>query len=247
MLYSPAANLGFAHYPKTAGHSLVEWFRGAFPDARFVVPDAKYPISHMSVRESLERLGHIPRRSRTLIRAHRNLTPIFSMLQTSTVRKSRCEMRIFGVLREPFEMLDSLYKYWRSYTFDVEPDSLLIRSARTGSFRDFLAVAVGERMLPRYEDFFDVGGPAWPTTRLLDFSNLALALAAVCREFDVAPPPESLSRRNVGPPARRDAGGPLLDAGPMAFAVRSHFDWYYRHGVRMMIRGDHDTRRRRCA
>jgi hypothetical protein len=40
MLHSPAANIAFAHYPKTAGHSLVSWFRGAFPDAAFVDPPA---------------------------------------------------------------------------------------------------------------------------------------------------------------------------------------------------------------
>ena len=44
MLYSRSANIAFAHYPKTAGHSLVAWFRETFPDAAFVDPPAVYKI-----------------------------------------------------------------------------------------------------------------------------------------------------------------------------------------------------------
>lgn len=226
MLYSPAAHLAFAHYPKTAGSSLTAWFRESFPDSSYVEPGN----CHMSVRVSLERLGLVagsgsrPRIVRECLRLVHRLAP------------ERCDLPIFGVLREPFEMLISLYDYWRQYEFAEEPDGELIRAARTGTFRQFLALAVGEKLLANYETYFDVGGPAWAKTRLIDFQCLEPGLASVCEEFGIQPP-ASLGRLNAGPRTGRDPGTYLAEAGALAFEVRSHFRWYYDEAVRIMVRG----------
>ena len=49
MLYSLVHNIAFAHYPKTAGSAIAEWFRRSFPDACYVRPG--HP--HVDVRRSL--------------------------------------------------------------------------------------------------------------------------------------------------------------------------------------------------
>jgi hypothetical protein len=148
----------------------------------------------------------------------------------------RCDLRIIGVVREPFEMLISLYEYWRRYEFAEEPDADLIRAARTSTFREFLQLAVGDKLLANYETYFDIGGPAWSTTRLIDFQSLEPALHAVCLEFDIAAPAE-LRRLNFAPRQRRDVGAFLAEAGSLVFEVRSHFRWYYEEAVRIMVRG----------
>ena len=232
MLYSRSANLAFAHYPKTAGHSLVAWFRGTFPDATFVDPPAVHTISHFAVRESLERL--------------RMATPAVGMawrrrlprwLGGRTIPPSAGGLRIIGILREPFEMLVSLYEYWRTYDFREPPKPPLIRVARERPFAEFLALAVGDQPVRNYREFFDVGGPAWPTTRLLAFESLEPALAQACREFGVPPPSGALGRSNVGPRPHRDLDDYRAEAGGLVADVRRHFAWYYDEGVRVMLRG----------
>lgn len=232
MLYSPSAGIAFAHYPKTAGHSLVEWFRGTFPDARFVEPDPVHPISHLPVHESLVRLGFLPGRSRGLGRVGRRITGACVRLVAGAPRMPR----IIGAVREPFSMLVSLFEYWRDYPFAAEPDSTLIRAARSGSFRAFLERAVVRGELPKYENFFDVGGPAWASTRLLDFSTLEESLAHVGREWGFSVPPGSLGRRNVGPRPRRDLEPYRDEAAPLAFAIRSRFRWYDSAVGRLLVR-----------
>ncbi|MFM1902724.1 MAG: Sulfotransferase family, partial [Planctomycetota bacterium] len=219
-------HLAFAHYPKTAGSSLTAWFRRSFPDASYVEPGN----CHMPVRRSLEHLGLVasigdrPRLVRECLRIVQRLSP------------ARCDLPIIGVVREPFEMLISLYEYWRRCEFAEEPAGELIQAARTGTFRTFLGLAVGEKLLANYETYFDVGGPAWATTRLIDFQCLRPGLAAVCQEFGIDPPAEIL-RMNAAPRRHRDAGGYLAEAGAFVFEVRSHFRWYYDEAVRIMVRG----------
>jgi hypothetical protein len=234
MLHSPSAKLAFAHYPKTAGHSLVAWFRGAFPDATFVDPPAVYTISHFAVRESLERLGLATPARRGSAAAWQRLA---RWLPGRTAPPADAGgLRIIGVVREPFEMLVSLYEYWRTYDFPEPPQPPLIRAARERSFPEFLELAVGDHPVRSYRDFFDVGGPAWPATRLLAFESLEPALAGVCREFGL-PPPNSLARRNAGPRPGRDLGPYREQAGSLVAAVQRHFAWYYDEGVRVMLRG----------
>jgi hypothetical protein len=226
MLYSPAAHLAFAHYPKTAGSSLTAWFRRSFPDSSYV----EQGNCHMPVRTALERLGLVP----TMAGRSRLVRECLRILQQFA--PARCNLPIIGVVREPFEMLISLYEYWRRCEFTEEPEGDLIRAARTGTFRPFLELAVGEKLLANYETYFDVGGPAWATTRLIDFQCLRPGLAAVCQEFGIDPPAEIL-RMNAAPCRHRDAGGYLAEAGAFVFEVRSHFRWYYDEAVRTMVRG----------
>ena len=236
MLYSPAAHIAFAHYPKTAGSSLTAWFRGSYPDSGYVEPGN----CHMPVRTSLERLGLVtghdgrPRIVRECLRIVQRLAA------------PRCDLPIIGVIREPFEMLISLYDYWRRYEFAEEPAGELIRAARTGTFRQFLALAVGEKLLANYETYFDVGGPAWATTRLIDFQAIEPGLETVCEEFGIEPP-VFLGRLNASPRQGRDAGTYLAEAGALAFEVRSHFRWYYEEAARIMVRGSAAQARLRLA
>jgi len=235
MLYSRSANIAFAHYPKTAGHSLVAWFRETFPDAAFVDPPAVYTISHFAVRESLERLGLARPTRRSASGTWRQRLPRW--LGGPAIPPAAGGLRIIGVLREPFEMLVSLYEYWRTYDYPEPPKPPLIRAARERPFSEFLALAVGEQPVRSYREFFDVGGPAWPTTRLLAFESLEPALARVCREFGVPAPVESLGRRNAGPRPGRDLGPYREQAGGLVADVRRQFAWYYDEGVRVMLRG----------
>ena len=227
MLFSPSAKLALAHYPKTAGHSLVGWFRKAFPDAAFCEPPTVHTISHLPVRESLARLERASRRRRLL-----------AWLPGRVDRPARYQRpRIIGVIREPFEMLVSLFEYWRSYDFAEPPQPPLISAARERPFRDFLALAVVDHPVQNYYDFFDVGGPAWADTRLLAFDSLEPALAAACREFGVQPPEATLERRNIGPRQGRDLAPYRTEAGGLIDEVRRHFRWYYEEGYRLAVRG----------
>lgn len=223
MLFSPAHQVAFAHYPKTAGCSMTNWFRKTCPDARHV----EAGNCHMPVREALERLGPL-------------VEPVLSRWQQWLPHQLRqtAGLRIIGVMREPFEMLVSLYEYWRRFEFTEEPDAPLIRTARSKNFCEFLRLAIGERQLANYETFFDVGGPAWETTRLIDFHTLESGLAAVCQEFDLMPS-AGLLRLNAAHHKRsgRDLGGYLAEASPFFVELRSHFRWYYAEGVRIMVKG----------
>jgi len=239
MLFSPLGQIAFAHYPKTAGCSMTAWFRGLFPDAAYVEPGN----CHMPVRMSLERLGLVTARRRRN-RLVRNWLRLVGQVSPRLVADTRqVDLKIIGVLREPFEMLVSLYEYWRRYEFHEEPQATLIHTARTATFREFLALAVGERQLANYHTYFDVGGAAWHTTRLLDFQSLEPALAEVCDEFGIEPP-EALDRRNAAPQPVRDVGRYLAEAGSLVFEVRSHFRWYYEEASRIMIRGRRTAARR---
>ena len=248
MLYSQSMDIGFAHYPKTAGHSLTRWFREVFPDATLVEPHPLYEVNHLPVRDSLEQLGLVPRRDRFSGRRHRLTRACFKVsrtlshcfpagLRAATVAGKPCATRIIGVVREPFEMLVSLFEYWRSYAFEEEPTQPLIQCARRGTFRGFVAMAVAEGGLANYDDFFDMHGPAAANTRLLDFNSLEPALLQVCREFGVSMPEAKLGLLNVGPSRHRDLQRYRNEAGPMLAEVRAHFRWYYEEGIHAMVKG----------
>jgi hypothetical protein len=250
MLYSPSMNIGFAHYPKTAGHSLTKWFREAFPDASLIEQHPRYEVNHLSVRYSLERLGlvepcppsdssrrrRIARASADLVRSLGSWIP--ARRERSTGGKTPCVPRIIGVVREPFQMLVSLFEYWRGYDFSEEPSQPLIRCARTGTFHRFLEMAVVEHAVQNYRDFFDMDGPASAHTRLLDFNALKPALLQVCREFGVEVPADRLGVLNTGPNRHRSLEHYRVAAGNMLPEVRSHFRWYYEEGVHLMVKGN---------
>jgi hypothetical protein len=229
MLYSPLHSIAFAHYPKTAGHSMVKWFRSTFPDATFVKPDPIHPVSHLSVRESLDHLGLAPQSFRFLGRSGRNAV---GSLTRQILRFPRPRLRIIGVVREPLSMLVSLFEYWKSYDFGTEPITPLIAAAKTGSFPTFLHRAVVRRELPKYDNFFDVGGRAWENTRLLDLESLDDSLATLTKEWGIDTPVPRLERCNIGPRQVRDLSPYIDEAGALATAARSYFGWYYaRHGA----------------
>lgn len=225
LLYSRRHGIAFAHYPKTAGHSMVKWFRETFPDAAFVKPDPIHPVSHLSVRESLDHLGIAPQSLRFLGRSGRNAV---GSLARHILLFPRPPLRIIGVVREPLAMLVSLFEYWKSYDFGAEPITPLIRAAKTGSFKTFLEHAILRRELPKYDNFFDVGGQAWGNTRLLDLESLDADLAALTDEWGIETPVTRLDRCNVGPRQGRDLSLYLDEAGALVDVARSYFGWYYR-------------------
>ncbi len=239
MLYSRSHDIGFAHYPKTAGCSLTEWFRSVFPDAAFVLPPDEDNVRHHPVRDSLESLGLItPPAAAFLLRQ-----PMGRFLDRAAHRLGagspigRSRTRVIGVVREPFEMLVSLFEHWRDFSFKTEPHDPFMVTARRGEFRDFLSAAVVRGALWNYYEFFDVNGPAWQSTRLVDFHDLRNGLRVVCREFGVSPP-DALPWRNPSPNSNRDLARYEALAGPLMHDVRRHFRWYYRSGSRVVVRGD---------
>lgn len=207
VLYSRSARVAFAHYPKTAGTSLQHWFRKVFPDARLLVPDDP----HLAVRPGLELLEREPPAPRRRLAWRRDPGPPGPAL-------------VVGVLREPFEMIVSLFEFWRDHPFDPEPEADFIRCARCGTFPEFVRLAVVAGHLPTYERFFDAGGAAWARTRLLDFDTLEQDLRAATAGLRRRPPP--LERRNAhgGP---RDLAAYRTLAGDLVEQVHAHFRWYY--------------------
>ena len=244
MLYSREFDIGFAHYPKTAGHSLTKWFRETFPDAEFVEQQRLHDISHLPVGPALEQLGLVRpndgKRRRGLRRLASHCRNLSRSVTDWLMGASVCNTRIIGVVREPFDMLVSLFEYWRGYPFDEEPTAPWTVCARKGTFREFLHMAVVDRMAADYHDFFDLAGPAAANTRLLDFQSLEPPLLHVCRELRVTPPRTNLDRLNATPSQvrqSRDLGTYLAAAGSLVHDVRTHFRWYYEQGVRQLITG----------
>ena len=230
MIHSAAGNIAFAHYPKTAGCTMFQWFTTAFPDAMHLDPERP----HMNVRRSLQFMA--AGRTLSIASGLRLLNPAdWLATRRQRVAAASADLRIVGVIREPFEMLVSLYEFWKKTPagMDVPP---FIDVARSGTFRDFLWMAVVQKEIPPYEDFFDVGGPAWANTRLIDFAALESGLAAVCSEFGIHGTPR-LERINTGGDRHRSLADYRASVATLGINVRSHFRWYYEHGVRLAIRG----------
>lgn len=238
MLVSPSRRIAFAHYPKTAGLSVTDWFLKAFPDAVSV----RLGRPHMAVARGLLALGEdsvlasASRRLRRHLRFGIDVTP-----RSCAIRRRSCDarpLRIMGVIRDPFEMVVSLYEYHRR---NPSPSRLsLIRAAQTSSFSDFLALGFRRNKFIPYEHFFDVAGPAWGHTRLVAFESLEAGLHEVCREFGIDTVPR-LERLNAAPRSQRSLSDYAAEAGPLSDRVRSHFAWYYQQGVRIAVRGANDA------
>jgi hypothetical protein len=230
MLHSAAGTIAFAHYPKTAGCTMFQWFTTAFPDAMHLDPERP----HMNVRRSLQFIEetHTP----TVSGGLRLLNPADWLApRRRRVAAASAGLRIIGVIREPFEMLVSLYEFWKKTPAEMEV-APFIAAARDGTFSDFIWMAVVQKEMPKYEEFFDVGGPAWANTRLIDFATLDSGLAAVAAEFGIRSTPR-LERINVGGGRQRSLEDYRASVATMVINVRSHFRWYYEHGVRLAIRG----------
>jgi hypothetical protein len=223
MLFSPSGHIAFAHFPKTAGSSLALWFRERFPDAHYVDPHNP----HVPVRASLERLGLVPGRPSSPRLVRETLRVFEQGLKTLRISRHRCDLRIIGVVRDPFEMMVSLYQYWRRYPPAEDVHDRLYRCAVTGSFRDFVECAVVQHALGTYERFFDVGGPAWPGTRLIDFACLTDELAAVAHEFGIPRPDEPPAVANAAPGGLGDLEGYRYEVEDLLDAIHARFHWYY--------------------
>jgi hypothetical protein len=238
MLVSRRHNIAFAHYPKTAGCSFARWFCQVFPDAAYV-PAAD---PHIAVRPSLENLGLVsgpPVRSKVLRKCLSGCRKILPLHQAH----KPCGLRIIGVVREPFEMLVSLYEYWRRTISPGDPAPRLIRVACTKSFRTFVELAVVGQRLPNYEAFFDVGGPAWGTTRLLDFATLDGALTAACEELGIQASTK-LGLFNSAPKRMRAIRDYALETGDLMREVRAYYRWYYEEADYVMLHGARNSSRR---
>lgn len=220
MLYSPSHNVAFAHYPKTAGSSIAEWFRRSFPDARYVRPG--HP--HVDVRRSLAWLTggrSLPawQRVRYLARASNWRLP------SRPVPDLHRRMRILGVVRPPLEMLGSLAAYWQRSPANPNPQDRLVTAAWEGRFADFVQLAIGGR-LPSYASFFDVGGVAWSQTRLIRFDDVEAGLERACRDFGLRVS-ISVPRKNCRPDASRDNRPADAIPGHLRAEVERHFAWYH--------------------
>ena len=174
MFYSPRGHIGFVHYPKTAGTSLQHWFRRVFPDGDLLDPENP----HLTVASSL---AAVQERRKRAGRGWRKWVP--SLLGGCPKRET--VPRIVGVIRDPLAMLVSLYEYWRRHDFAVEPTAAFIGCARRESFHAFVRMAVVDGQAPTYEWFFDVGGPAWPSTRLINYHALERGLEELSGELGI--------------------------------------------------------------
>lgn len=220
MLYSLVHNIAFAHYPKTAGSAIAEWFRRSFPDARYVRPG--HP--HVDVGRSLAWLSggrSLPplQRLRYLARASNWRLPDRPLADLPG------RIRILGVVRPPLEMLASLAAYWGRSASNPNPRDRLVTAAWEGRFAEFVRLAIGGR-LPSYAGFFDVGGPAWQQTRLIPFDDVEAGLQRACAAFGLDTAVD-LPRKNCRP----EGTGPVehqhgIDAGLRA-AVEHRFAWYH--------------------
>ena len=220
MLYSLVHNIAFAHYPKTAGSAIAEWFRRSFPDACYVRPG--HP--HVDVRRSLAWLSggrSLPpfERMRYLARASNWWLP------HQPLPELPAQIRILGVVRPPLEMLASLAAYWQRSPTNPNPRDRLVSAAWEGRFADFVRLAIGSR-LPSYATFFDVGGPSWSNTRIIRFDDVESSLRRACQEFGIDALVD-LPRKNCRP----EATGALITAAGLEASlqdqVRRHFAWYH--------------------
>jgi len=116
MLISRQHLIAFAHYPKMAGCSVQRWFKDWFPDAVLLRP--KNP--HLCVADSLKKLSRW-KWTWPIVRLATSQSRFALPRVRDCVEPWPMSLRVVGVIREPFEMFVSLYKYWRRDVFPIEP------------------------------------------------------------------------------------------------------------------------------
>jgi len=220
MIYSPAHNIAFAHYPKCGGTSMTDWFKNTFDDADFLEKKVINEIvSHLSVKKSLE-----------VLEQNRSLKFIPKKLKCLAPSDIPNNLRIIGILRDPFDMLVSLFEFWKNVPrscFKIDELPEFIQVAREGDFLRFIELAVVHEKVETYKSFFDVGGPVWPQTYLLPFENLENALAKLSVELELPASKAGLNRLNVNPKPDRRIHTYLYEASSLLADVEQHFSWYY--------------------
>ncbi len=219
MIFSPAHNVAFAHYPKCGGTSVTEWFKNTFEDAQFLETERLHKgVSHLNVKGAI---GLIRSRQKNIF---------FRNNSDSNPPMTLTELRIIGVLRDPFDMLVSLYTFWKHVPFSKFGVAVLpkvIQTAREESFCRFLEVAVLEKTIETYHGFFNVDGPLWHQTYLLPFENLENALTKLSLELDLPVSKAWLNRLNVNPKPDRKIHTYLYEASSLLADIEQHFSWYY--------------------
>lgn len=223
MLYSPTGHIAFAAYPKTASTSVASWFKERYPDACYV--DPRRP--HMPVHRALVEMGLSLGFTRGPRLINDSLRGLEKGLRALRFPSARCDLRVIGVVRDPFEMLVSLYKYWRRTVAPATATHHFIRAAIHGSFRDFFTVAILHRRLPTYDRFFDFRGPAWGGTRLISLDQLDAGLAGVSREFGIRSAGMPLQFMNADPTGRSRLDDYRRDVEDLLPALSARFRWYY--------------------
>ncbi len=219
MIYSPSHNIAFAHYPKCGGTSITDWFKSTFEDAEFLETERLHKkVSHLNVKGAIK-----------LIRSRQK--NIFSKNNSdSNPPIALNELRIIGVLRDPFDMLVSLYTFWKHVpftSFGVPVLPKVILTAREESFCRFLEVAILEKKVETYHSFFNIDGPLWNQTYLLPFENLENALTKLSVELDLPASKAGLHRLNVNPKPDRKIHTYLYEASSLLADIEQHFSWYY--------------------
>jgi hypothetical protein len=223
VLYSPSQRIAFAHYPKTAGGAVSTWFRATFPDAVEIC----HSDAHIPVRAALSYLTQgrsLPLRRRLSLKSSKLVPSGVGILQPSEAKT----IRIFGVVRSPFDMIVSLFRWWRRPEHHSATYTPLRRAAEHDDFRQFVECAVIRRQLPRYEDFFDVGGFAWNNTSLLHFDGLEGGLQSLMSAYRIKAAVR-LEHRNRATPDRASHTAYERQAGSLVPKVHAYFSWYYRN------------------
>jgi hypothetical protein len=219
MIYSPSHNIAFAHYPKCGGTSITNWFKNTFEDAQFLETERLHKGgSHLNVKGAIE-----------LIQRGQKQTSLWKSSDNSPTIELT-ELRIIGVLRDPFDMLVSLYTFWKHVpftSFGVAVLPKVILTAREESFCRFLEVAILEKTVETYHSFFNVDGPLWNQTYVLPFENLENTLTKLSVELDLPASKTGLKRLNVNPKPDRKIHTYLYEASSLLADIEQHFSWYY--------------------
>jgi hypothetical protein len=217
MLISAKANLLFAHFPKTAGSSLERFLPQVAPDMRMLAP---FGDKHISV----------PKGFRLLRRRHKPYgRPVHwaeCLLKGTTPAGLPCpdDVRVLGVVREPFEMAVSLFEYWNRVLRSAHSE--LSDAAVRGDFRRFLGILAEESSrFPSYRQFFDQGGEAWPRTLLVDFAHLNDGLREAFQILGIKADLGELPRINAGEKSADRIRRREDEAGELAEKVRARYAW----------------------
>lgn len=231
MIYSQEHNIAFVHYPKTGGTAMFDWFTNTFPDACLVLPG----YHHVALKRGVELLKHQYETGQSLFTNF--CTKCLSKLgyDNCGFNKISNQMRVIGVIRNPLEMLISLFEFYSKSPMSAD-DFPMVKTAQNRNFARFVGLAVNEQQISKYEDFFDYGGRFWNNTRLIDFNNLQAGLEEVCREIGI-PSHIPLQKLNSGSGSYKNIDEYKKEMSVNYIHFRDYFKWYYTTGVNIMVSG----------